>query len=322
MSGVGKGFAGKIRGLFSGGAGPGEAARPTVRLACFGKHPGWEDHMDHLGVDNEHLTGVWRTLYEEGVRVNLDRGTWKNNLKDEHRLPGFDHAFLWRQGPTVDLGWMWASRDKKGRADYPMIACVSAEHASLSWLCEEGSRVLKSLRTACESTNEQDDVIRAFELAREELRASLERHGETATAASDPIAKLAGLETFSEEPERFIRFIYHIERECLPAASEGSTATSTLTFKTHLLRVPSVSEDTSQSLLLWLEALEQLVQGTPLFVCKPQRRDWADVAVGFPGIEEIFALLATPEAIPLVTSIPYEIEADQRARIVAMATPR
>lgn len=324
MEGPGRAFTGKLRGLLRGSPKPAESARPAVHLACFGKHPGWEDHMDHLGVDNDHLTQVWQSLYEDGVRANLDRGTWENKLAPEHRLPGFDHAFLWRAGNTVDFGWMWASRDKKGRADYPMVGWISAERAPLSWLCGEGPTVLGTLRAACEASTEQRGVIGAVEAGRAVLRGSLDRYlgaGERQSDPTDPVVVLAGLPAFAEEPERFIRLVYHIDRECLPAARSTGSSASAAMYQTHFLRVPSVDPDTSVSLRLWLEALERLVRGVPLLACKARDRDWVDITVGIPGADEVFALLATPEAIPYVTSIPYEIDQEQRSRIQAMAAP-
>ena len=39
----------------------------------------------------------------------------------------------------------------------------------------------------------------------------------------------------------------------------------------------------------------------------PDDRDWADVFVGEPSPTQIFALRATPQVVPLASSVPYNI---------------
>lgn len=309
----------KLRGLLKRGAAGGNAAQPGVHVACFGKHPGWDDHMDHVGVDTEHLTEVWQRLYQDGVRANLDRGAWANDLPDEHRLPGFAHEFLWQSGDTIDAGLMWASKDRKGRADYPMIACVSAVNAGLSWVCREALPVLADLRTACIAAPGSEGVLAAAASARERLQSALpggpvENGAEESGAA---VAKLATFPPFAAEPEQFVRLMYHIEREC-GLDGERSGSVSLASWPAQHLRVPGLVEGSTESLRLWLSALRTLASGRPIFVCRAEGRDWVDIAMGNPGIQEVFPLLASPAAVPMVTSIPYEIDDADRQRILAL----
>ena len=312
----------KLRGLLKRGAAAAQPAQPGVHVACFGKHPGWDDHMDHLGVDTEHLTEVWQRLYQDGVQANLDRGAWAKDLPDEHRLPGFAHEFLWQAGDTIDAGLMWASKDRKGRADYPMIACVSAVHVGLDWVCREAQPVLNDLRKACIDAPGSEGVVAAVAGAQDRLRAVLP-DGPAESGKADPggaLARLATLPPFEAEPEQFVRLIYHIERECgLDGERSGSVSLSS--WPAQHLRVPGLVEDTMESLRLWISALGTLASGRPIFVCRASGRDWVDVAMGNPGVDEVFALLATPAAVPMVTSIPYEIDETDRKRILALRDP-
>ncbi len=309
----------KLRGLLKRGATAAHPVRPGVHVACFGKHPGWDDHMDHLGVDTEHLTEVWQRLYQDGVRANLDRGTWAKDLPDEHRLPGFAHEFLWQAGDTIDIGLMWASKDRKGRADYPMIACVSVVGMGLDWVCREAQPVLEDLRSACIEASGSEGVVTAVAAARDRLQAAL-ADGAGDADREDPggaIARLARLPLFEAEPEQFVRLIYHIERECgLDGKRSGSV--SLASWPAQHLRVPGLVEDTMDSLRLWISALNTLASGRAIFVCRAPGRDWIDITMGNPGTDEVFALLATTAAIPVVTSIPYEIDEADRKRILAL----
>ena len=43
-------------------------------LAAFGKHPGWDDHIPAIGVATETLAWVEKTLYNKGIRGQIDSG--------------------------------------------------------------------------------------------------------------------------------------------------------------------------------------------------------------------------------------------------------
>ena len=40
---------------------------PTVRVAAFGKHPAWNDHVEDIGLESEPLVDLRRNLYVEGI---------------------------------------------------------------------------------------------------------------------------------------------------------------------------------------------------------------------------------------------------------------
>ena len=45
---------------------------PSIQLAAFGKHPGWNDHLDDLGLDTDSLITAKRLLYVQGINQNID----------------------------------------------------------------------------------------------------------------------------------------------------------------------------------------------------------------------------------------------------------
>ncbi len=49
---------------------------PQLYLAAFGKHPGWNDHTDDLGLDTAQLVNAKRLLYIQGISQNIDSGAW------------------------------------------------------------------------------------------------------------------------------------------------------------------------------------------------------------------------------------------------------
>lgn len=318
MEGAGQGAMRRLKGLLRRGGRGGEPPRPAVRVACFGKHPGWEDHMDHLGVDTDHLIGVWQSLYENGVRANLDRGAWgAAELDPAQRLPGFDHMFLWRDGETIDLGLMWASRDKRGRADYPMIACVSATSMGLDWVIAHGPAVLDTLREACQATDEKEAVVRARDAAQLAIEAAAEGHSPVPFLASSggAVARLRGSGRFAGEPEQFFRWLYHLQREF--GVCDGVARRSDAPAVAQHLRVPVLNGTGAAPLRDWVAAMGAVLPEPPLLACRARGREWVDLCVGTPGAREIFPLLVEPGITPLVTEIPYDIEPGDRARLSA-----
>src|SRR4029079_11585679 len=79
-----------------------------VALAAFGKHPGWDDHIEDLGLETDSLILARNVLYVQGVGGQIDTGAWEK-LKDEHRIAAFNHTFIWLRGDQFLLGRMWSS---------------------------------------------------------------------------------------------------------------------------------------------------------------------------------------------------------------------
>ena len=47
-----------------------------VGLAAFGKHPGWDDHVEDLGLETESLNLAKTLLYVNGIGGQIDSGAW------------------------------------------------------------------------------------------------------------------------------------------------------------------------------------------------------------------------------------------------------
>src|ERR1700722_2201124 len=166
--------------LFQKGAktGPAQApagAAPRLILAVFGKHPGWDDHMTGIGIENETLAYIKQTLYVAGIGRQIDSGSWEK-LEAEKRQDGFDHTFLWLRGGHTVLGQLWSSKDGKGRSKYPMVLCVDSEPGAAGFLLNTVRPGMENLRDACKAALTADQVSSNARIAQEQLNTISDGH--------------------------------------------------------------------------------------------------------------------------------------------------
>jgi len=135
-----------------------------IFLAAFGKHPGWDDHVEDLGLESDSLVFAKTLLYVQGIGGQIDSGAWEK-LDATQQLPAFKHAFLWQRGSQVIVGRMWSSSDGKGRKRYPMIVCAHCAGIPIEAVLAQVLPRLEQIEQRCLSTNAASDV-----------RATLDRH--------------------------------------------------------------------------------------------------------------------------------------------------
>lgn len=155
-------------------------AGPQAHVAAFGKHPGWDDHIDDIGVDTERLVAVKRTLYLQGIGGNLDSGTWER-LTESQRLDRFDHLFLWRcgdKGEELVVGRLAASSDGKGRGRYPMVVCAHCQGLTAERVAGEISPHLVNALARCGETRSAPDVIEILQETQQGVDSRLQAAGE------------------------------------------------------------------------------------------------------------------------------------------------
>jgi hypothetical protein len=127
-----------------------------VHVAAFGKHPGWDDHIEEIGLDCAPMVKAKRVLYGECIGGCIDSGEWEK-LDEARRIP-FRHEFLWRLPEGYLIGRMWSSRDAKGRAKYPMVVCAFIENAPLSWAVAQVLPRLAAVEKQCTETSSAELV--------------------------------------------------------------------------------------------------------------------------------------------------------------------
>ena len=141
---------------------------PSAGLAIFGKHPGWNDHLDDIGVTSNALIAAKQILYVQGIGGVVDSGQWDSEAANADILPAFRHLFYWVDQRSLLVGRFWSSSDGKGRTKYPMIACVHLEGRTEPGL-PDATALLENMETRCKAVTTANEVtsIVADETARD-----------------------------------------------------------------------------------------------------------------------------------------------------------
>ncbi len=277
-----------------------------VFLGVFGKHPGWDDHVDDLGLETDRLIALKRLLYVQGIGGNIDSGAW-DDLQDDQRLDGFGHVLLYDVGDDLIAGRMWSSRDGKGRAKYPMVVCVQCSGLPIEWVLDHVPDALADIEAQCVATESADDVIAILDRWRERLRAAAVGVDADSAAAEapgpGPLSRVADDPALGPDRLGLMRVLYQTEREMAPfhvgAVADGATRPASL------MRAPALSGPWS---LTWLRLLRrQLDRSAPIMQIAPLNEPWIDLLVGEPTAQHLHCVRATPEVAPLTTEVPYTI---------------
>jgi hypothetical protein len=284
-----------------------DASSKNVPVAAFGKHPGWDDHIDDIGLDTNVLVTAKRILYVQGIGGNIDSGTW-DRLQGAQLREGFKHAFAWCMLDSAVIGRMWSSRDGKGRTSYPMVVSVELHPPRLRWLLEDILRRLERVENACVSTTSAREVRTAVESARADFRKlTQERQSSEDSPLASPTALAEIADNVGTGPGRegLLRVLYHIDREVGRYRSDGAKGK---VLRPTLLRVPISPDATYQSVLAWMGfLLAWFGVNTSVLALMPLREPWIDIIVGEPTDAQLYCLRASLDVIPLTSSIPYNM---------------
>ncbi len=337
--GVGISFLQRILGKGSAG---GSTAVPQVYVGAFGKHPGWDDHIDDLGLETDRLIGFKRMLYLDGIGAAIDSGAW-DKLHESQQVEGFRHVVLWRVGGgggDLVVARLWSSQDGKGRARYPMVVCAQCRALPLPWVLENVLPALERLEQRCRATTSAQEVHAAVDGARQQLRelargvppgqpeVMLPRRilADLADLVSASAVRAPGSEADPRGPtpetrphEGLLRVLYQVEREmgAFKSATPGTRLSRTRVdaVQAQHMRVPVCAEAPGAALMLWMQfLLSQLDRAAPIMLILPLGDagvgGWLDVIVGEPSGSQFFCIRAGSKAIPLTTDIPYTLESD------------
>jgi hypothetical protein len=320
-----------MRRLFARKASPATGGTNRVFLAAFGKHPGWNDHIEDLGVETDLLVRLKRTLYLEGISGNVDSGAWEK-LSEGQRLERFDHGFLWRTSGDIVVGRMWSSMDGKGRTRYPMVVCAHCSGLPLPWVLQQVLPRLEEIRTRCVNTTSSLAVKSILDDMRRQLRELAPRgEGSPRSGGMDRTTKdtkgewgpgiweedpgrLSPLAVLARSPEMgrdhvgLLRVLYKIEQG-MPAddARGAEPATRVVQGSLHV-RVPACADSPSNTIRLWLSfLLEEFDSSNAMILLLPLGEPWIDIIVGQPSAKEFYCMRASLDAVPRTTDIPYTL---------------
>ncbi|NQT88081.1 hypothetical protein HQ560_15045, partial [bacterium] len=297
-----------------------DAQEPRLELGAFGKHPGWDDHIQAPELIHAALEPLRRALYLEGIGGAIDTGLWAN-LADEERLDRFDHVFIWRTPRDIYLGRMWSSTDGKGRSRYPMVACAWCSGYPLPWLLENVLPLLEDIESRCKATESADDVRVAVVGARQRLRelgAGASRVAEPLAPNPRALAEIADRPEMGPDHQGVHRILYVVAREMATYATRVRSETAFAragSFRAQQIRVPDCAPSKNQALLLWLGFfLDQLDPSAPMLVFGPMDQPWVDLVVGEPDVQQFLCVKASRKTVPLASDIPYTLDPDLVAR--------
>ena len=193
--------------------------KPAIYLGAYGKHPGWDDHIDDIGLETESLLLAKQVLYVDGIGGQIDSGEW-DKLHENQRLAEFKHIILWKRGNAFLLGRIWSSRDGKNRTKYPMIACTHCVSVPLPWGLTNVLPALEEVERLCKSTSSAEEVREIIRRTLAALRKSLG----SASASQSNGKKVALIDQLglADQPEKLFRITYHVCTrlgDCSPNAS-------------------------------------------------------------------------------------------------------
>lgn len=305
----------------------GPTGRPRVGVAVFGKHPGWDDHIEDLGLDSPRLVAVKQILYSQGIAGNIDSARW-DQLTEEQRLPGFSHVFLWRFPGECVVGRMWSSRDGKGRAKYPMVVCVQGESVPAWWTAQTALPRLAEAEQACKAATTREGVKAVASRLKQELELRID--GATGASDDDQDAEACrSIRAGTEDDQGILRVAFQIESEFGPLASATTRRSSSIIdARARMIRAPKIpaASDPGASARAWsafvLRALgAESALRAGLLAIEPADGAFVDLILGEPAPQELVCVRATERLIPRASDVPYSLDegfiSKWRARLAA-----
>lgn len=292
---------------------------PAVHLCAIGKHPGWDDHIEAIGLDSEPLAAAREILYVRGIGGVIDSAEW-----DKHGevLSEFDHVLCWCGEADTLLGRMWSSADGKGRARYPMLAVAHIGLPFVDVPLAATAQLLDRVRTACQQASAAAEVRAIFAQALEELRAIVAGPAPEAPSSppsrpiSAPLLQTMGL----DKGETFARALYAIRSKAEACALSRHPGSGKITLRmlekdapAQDIRLPASPQDSVESIAFWREVVAGFT-GTklPLLFIRPAGFPWLDLIIGSPTAKQLYCIKANETALPLASSVPYTMDDDFR----------
>lgn len=291
-------------------------ASARVFLGAFGKHPGWNDHMDPIGLITTTMVEAKEIIYG-GIAHQIEHAAWQK-LGPEKTLPGFEHVIHWRRLNESITGLMWSSQDGKGRALYPMIVVAHSVTRSFSWLAGELLPALEDVKAKCRETTSSAVVTTHLQGVEKSLQSRLPDNSRVSTGPGLGVA--AWTAHFAQDPQALRRVLHHLRRNFAaftPGSQEWCKGDKNLSRSLRLPQIPGATP--AESLNAWISFLAtQLDPAVPFLGLVPVGEKWLDVIVGEPVATDLFLLRARATEVPVLTDIPYELPAETAAQDAAI----
>lgn len=278
-----------------------------IFVGAFGKHPGWDDHIDDIGLETDFLIEAKRKLYIKGIGGNVDSGRW-DKLKNDCLPEGFNREIFWYMDGHLIAGRMWPSQDGKGRKSYPFVVCIQCSKLPMRWILDNIPPQLEKIKRMCTTTNSAHDVRITIQSSKQELRRlakQCKNSSDSLTMYPNALAELTEHPAMGPDREGLFRVLYHIDREVglfQPKITKCELPGTTL------LRLPVCSNTMPDDIFLWSSFfLNTFGLTMSILVLAPLAQNWIDVIVGGSTELQLFCLRASPGVIPLTSNIPYSV---------------
>jgi formylglycine-generating enzyme required for sulfatase activity len=291
-------------------------------LGAFGKHPGWDDHIEDLGLETDTLRLAKNLLYVSGVGGQIDTGAWEK-LDPAKRTEGFNHIFVWQRAGQFLLGRLWSSSDGKGRTRYPMVVCAHCIGLSRAWSLERVLPVLARLEVDCKTAQSAGEVKTALDQARAGLRTGLAGAGDQTQFVAPTaqfVSQFLGDPAFGPNQQGWLRILYHLQSQMASFLRGSFNPKADLSgLRSQHIRVPVMRTEPDQIILFWSRFLSAHIEpSVPMFLAFSPEESWLDAIVGEPAPQDFFCLRARPAALPAATEVPYDLDEKFRAQARAL----
>ena len=284
----------------------------AVLLGAFGKHPGWDDHVEEnpevsdLGLRSTTLAWAKTILYVQGVGRNIDNGVWEK-LSNEETLPGFNHIFVWQNENAYLVGTMWSSSDGKGRKRYPMVLVAHALGVSLHWILAVAIPRLEVLRRECEQLTAAKEVGAALDRSRAFLNEALAEDARSHPNVLDSLPRFLRHPRFAPGHDGLLRVLYRLQTQAgafAPRAFSAKNAGPGVD-----LRLPAAGNVSSDIFANWSELLRNYIDpAVPFLLVWPAGGEHIDLIIGEPAPEHFFCLRASSRRLPIVSQIQFRLD--------------
>jgi hypothetical protein len=264
-----------------------------IFLGAFGKHPGWDDHIDDIGLETESLVTARQLLYVEGIGGQI--GAWEK-LEGGAQIP-FRHVFVWQREAQTLVGRMWASSDGKRRTRYPMVVCAHCVGIGLELVLDTLLAWLEELQMRAIATESANDIRAMIPQFRDGLREWLRTTDEMPANQPFDAETFFNEIDFATEEERLVKSLWQLHESQFAAGKYKSRARSPEHF-----RVLASSASTGRSIHFWHRVIaSQLDPAAPVLLAVPVDQYWMDLLAGEPTPGDLFCLRASPRAVSVTS---------------------
>lgn len=299
---------------------------PSVTLAAFGKHPAWDDHVDHLGDQSPVIDAFRVAFYDQAIGGNIDTGAWDEKTTPAANLRPFGHVLLTGAGTEWIIARLWPSKDGRGRTRYPLVAAIHAQGVGPDWALTVALPALEALEPDLASAASQEQARSAVIACRarlaDQLRQSVDPRsdqlvGPHAAARLADRPELAAPGPSGEPRLGWRRTLQQMILELAPFRPGAGSSGPQLP---QHLRVPLPSDVTPERALaeVWSLVAGVVNPGTPIGVIRPLGEGWVDATVGLVTPSTLACLRLGTGKLALASHVPYELD-DQAIEALSRA---